>query len=84
MLWFSLQERAAQARITDLENQLNRATANAASMKRAKDEVNIYSLNSTQPRENERRFLGLGLHQSDQAQKNIMQAMKKNPGDDYP
>ncbi|XP_031570587.1 outer dense fiber protein 2-like [Actinia tenebrosa] len=32
-------ERAAQARITDLETQLSRATANAASMKRAKDEA---------------------------------------------
>ncbi|KAK3732831.1 hypothetical protein QZH41_002828, partial [Actinostola sp. cb2023] len=32
-------ERAAQARIVDLETQLSRATASAASMKRAKDEA---------------------------------------------
>ena len=32
-------ERAAQARITDLEAQLSRATASAAQMKKSKDEV---------------------------------------------
>lgn len=33
------QERAAQARITDLEAQLSRATATATQLKRSKDEV---------------------------------------------
>ena len=33
------QERAAQARITDLEAQLSRATASSAQLKRSKDEV---------------------------------------------
>ena len=33
------QERAAQARITDLESQLSRATASAAQLKRSKEEV---------------------------------------------
>ena len=36
------QERAAQARITDLEVQLSRATASAAQLKKAKDEVRAY------------------------------------------
>ena len=37
------QERAAQARITDLEMQLSRATASAAQLKKAKDEVQTHS-----------------------------------------
>ena len=36
---FISQERAAQARITDLETQLSRATATATQLKKSKDEV---------------------------------------------